>query len=204
MSAGSPILPSRELLDRIEPFRRRVMQLDASRIVLLAVTVVVAYLLVLMWLDTIIDLPASVRWGSSRIGLFAALMALILTIAWRMKRITHDGIAHQIDDSINSGGQVLAGLQLSSNPVQPAGLYLKARIDRRSTHRDTVKVAHTGCSRHLEQAETTWYHAGWLRADLCGGSSIDHTRYRLASISTVHVSQQRSASVHRRRDQSGT
>lgn len=121
MSIGSPLIPSRELLNGIEPFRRRVLQLDVGSVVLVAVTAVVIYLITLMWLDTIIDLPASVRWGTSRIGLLAALLTLTLAVLWRAKRITPDRIADQIDHSIGSGGQVLAGLQLTAKPIQPAG-----------------------------------------------------------------------------------
>ena len=119
MSTGTPSLSNSELLASIRPFRRRVIGFDIGQLTLVFAASVVLFLVVAMWLDTVIELPAVARWIIMRVGLLAALIAMLVANAWRFMRVTNEEVARQIDSSIDSGGEVLAGWQLANQPVHP-------------------------------------------------------------------------------------
>lgn len=119
MSAGTPTFSSRDLLESFKPFRRRLVGLDTGRVAIVFATAVLLYLLSFMWLDTVVELSAPVRWFVTRIGLFLAAVALLVAVVWRIRKFTDARIADRIDRSIDSGGEVLAGLQLAVQPVHP-------------------------------------------------------------------------------------
>ncbi len=122
MSAGSPILSKESLATRLRPFRSRAIGLGASRYLLLAIGAIVIAIVAAMWLDTIWELPASVRWFVTRPVLFFAAAATLLVIIWRSIHITDERIASQIDDAQRTGGEILAGWQLATRPTHPTGL----------------------------------------------------------------------------------
>ena len=119
MSTAAPSLSSRELVESIGPFRRRVIGFDIGQLTLMFAAGVVLFLVVAMWLDTVVELPAAARWTVTRVGLLATLIAMLVANSWRGMRVTNEKVAHQIDASIGSGGEVLAGWQLAHRPVHP-------------------------------------------------------------------------------------
>ncbi|MEZ6088983.1 MAG: hypothetical protein R3C05_13350 [Pirellulaceae bacterium] len=121
MSAISPGLPSEQILESIRPFRRRILGLTVTQLSLTVLTILIGGLLAAMWLDTVWALPPSVRWWASRGGMIVAAAALVFLAIHRSRRMTHERVAHRIDDSIASGGEILAGLQLATSPVHPNG-----------------------------------------------------------------------------------
>lgn len=121
MSAGSPTYSDRSLLDSIRPFRNRVIGFDLGKLALFCAGALVLSLLIAMWLDTVWALPAEVRWFTTRVGWLLAAAVLALAVWRRRTETTHERIADRIDNAIGSGGEVLAGWQLTTRPVQPSG-----------------------------------------------------------------------------------
>lgn len=119
MSTGTPSLSNRELAESLRPFRRRVVGIDVGQLTLMFAASMVLGLVVAMWFDTVVELPAAARWAITRVGLLAALVAMLVANGWRGIRVTNEKVAHQIDSSIGSGGEVLAGWQLANRPVHP-------------------------------------------------------------------------------------
>ncbi len=119
MSAELPTLSKRQLVESIRPFRRRVIGFDVGKVTLMFAAVAVLCLVAAMWFDTVIALPAAARWTLTRVGLWMALIGMLIANSWRGIRVTNEKVAEQIDKSIGSGGEVLAGWQLASRPVHP-------------------------------------------------------------------------------------
>lgn len=117
MSAGSPTFSSDQFAIKLAPFRRRVMRVNAGLLGLLFASGTVLVVVVLMWLDTIWAMPAEVRWGATRGGLLLAALAFVAGMVWKFRQVTNDRIANHIDQSTQSGGEILAGWQLATRPV---------------------------------------------------------------------------------------
>ncbi len=141
MSAGSPTFSSNDLMQGLKPFRDRVRRFSLGRIVMLFAASVIAACFVLMWLDTIWALPAVVRWGATRIAIIVAVIGCAAYALTRIRSITHDRIAEQVDQTIRSGGEILAGLQLATRPVHPDS-DLSNGLASIATRRANEKLSH--------------------------------------------------------------
>ena len=139
MSTGTPSLSNRQLIESIRPFRRRMIGFDIGQFTLVFAASVVLCLVFSMWFDTVVELPAAARWGITRLGLLAALMAMMIANAWRWIRVSDEKVAHQIDSSIGSGGEVLAGWQLANRPVH-AKAELTQQLAAMATERAAERV----------------------------------------------------------------
>ncbi len=94
----------------------------------------------LLWFDTIWALPSSFRWYATRLGFAIASLFLLALIIHRVRRINNDQIAEQIDRAINSGGEILAGWQLTTFPVQPRN-ELSSGLASLASERAAAKLA---------------------------------------------------------------
>ncbi|MEZ6138117.1 MAG: hypothetical protein R3C53_24805 [Pirellulaceae bacterium] len=127
MSAGSPVWPAgsgsneTSLSERLRPFRWRAIQVGGARLALLAIGLFAIALVGAMWLDIIWELPTAVRWFITRPGIVFATLGTTIAIWWRSRQWTDDRLAHHIDTTQNTGGEILAGWQLATRPIQPAG-----------------------------------------------------------------------------------
>lgn len=117
MSTGSIL--QNDLVAGLNPFRWRAIRSSVGRLCLLTIAAVLFFLLALLWSDTIWAMSSSVRWTTSRGVLVAACVAIIGLAAWRMQATTNTHIARQLDRSSESGGEVLAGLQLATQTIAP-------------------------------------------------------------------------------------
>ncbi|MFO0942452.1 MAG: hypothetical protein U0930_17075 [Pirellulales bacterium] len=120
MSAGSPTFSNYDIGQALKPFRGRVLQLRAFKLAMFTATTVLALCFVLLWLDTIWAMPSVVRWFASRVALFSAIAVGLAYAIIKLRTITQDSVAQQIDQKIQSGGEILAGLQLATRPVEPS------------------------------------------------------------------------------------
>ncbi len=121
MSAGSPVLPTHSISERLRPFRNRAIGIAASRFTLLACGLLLITIGAAMWLDIIWELPSEARWFITRPGVLLAVALTLGAVVWRSLSITDEQVASRIDDSQSTGGEVLAGWQLATRPTQPAG-----------------------------------------------------------------------------------
>lgn len=120
MSASAGFTPN-DFQPRLKPFKSRLLRIASSEVCLGLAALTVAVLLAVMWLDTVVALPATTRWLVSRLGLVIATGSIVGLIWWRGRAITAEGIARQLDQATASGGELLAGWQLATGPVRPAG-----------------------------------------------------------------------------------
>lgn len=124
MSAVEPILPqgrSPRLADSLRPFWRRSVSLSAIVILCWTLAGLLLAVLIAMWVDLVWALPPSARWWITRGGI---LLAAGIGSAWLIRLITetdNDRLARRIDETQNTGGEILTGWQLSSRPVRPTG-----------------------------------------------------------------------------------
>lgn len=120
MSAGSPTFANYDIRQALKPFRGRVLQLQALKFAMLTATTVLALCFILLWLDTIWAMPSLVRWIASRVALLAAVVVGLAYAVLKLRDITQDSVADQVDQKIQSGGEILAGLQLATRPIEPS------------------------------------------------------------------------------------
>ncbi len=124
MSAVHPLLPEiprRQLAEGLRPFWRRSICLATIRVTLWTLAGLLLALLAAMWLDLVWALPSAVRWWVSRGG---PLLAGLLAVAWGIhliRKTDHDRLSARIDRRQSTGGEILAGWQLSSRAVRPSG-----------------------------------------------------------------------------------
>ncbi len=121
MSAGNAIDPRRSVLESLLPFRHRAWMLIAAESLLWLAAGLVLALLTLLWLDTVVAIPASWRWLLTRPVPLLALVCGVVGILWRFGYTSADRLARRIDEHAGTGGEVLTGLQLEVAPVTPAG-----------------------------------------------------------------------------------
>lgn len=138
MSTGLPV-PSYDIREALKPFRGRVMQLQVMKFAVLAATAILTLCFVLLWLDTIWAMPSVVRWIASRVALVAAIVAGVTYALIKLRAITQDSVAQQVDQTIQSGGEILAGLQLATRPIQPAS-DLSAGLARIAASRAALRL----------------------------------------------------------------
>ncbi len=139
MSTGLPV-SSYDIREALKPFRGRVMQLQIMKFAVLAATAILALCFVLLWLDTIWAMPSAVRWIASRVALVAAIVAGVTYALIKLRAITQDSVAQQVDQTIQSGGEILAGLQLATRPIEPAS-DLSAGLARLAASRAAQRLA---------------------------------------------------------------
>jgi hypothetical protein len=113
-------MPSEEVTRGLLPFHRRASALIAGRTILFGALMFLAALLAFMWLDLVWAIPAVGRWAITRIGLAAAVIAIVATWWWKSRRMTPGHVAYWIDTQAKTGGEMLAGWQLEQKPPTKA------------------------------------------------------------------------------------
>lgn len=119
MSASSPGYSPNDFQPGLKPFKLRLMKVLSSEVCLGLAVLTLAGLIAAMWFDTVIALPAAVRWFISRIGLATAAGTVVGMIWWRSRTLTPEHITGRLDQATGSGGELLAGWQLAVQPVRP-------------------------------------------------------------------------------------
>src|SRR3954454_19272918 len=100
--------------------RRRVMQVGLAAGAGRGLSLALAVLLVFAWIDLVVELPPGLRLGATLLSLLG-LVALIGAAAIHAARAaTPAALARRLDEVAQTGGQILAGVDLSLHP-QPAG-----------------------------------------------------------------------------------
>lgn len=108
-----------DFLPGLKPFKLRLLKVLGSEVCLRLAVLTLALFIAAMWIDTIIALPAALRWMISRLGLVSAGSAVVGLIWWRSRRVTPEYITGRLDRATGSGGELLAGWQLATAPVRP-------------------------------------------------------------------------------------
>ena len=101
-------------------FIGRASALIAGRTILLGALLLLGTLLAFMWLDLVWAIPTAGRWAITRIGIMAAIVAMVATWWWKSRRVTPGHVAYWIDTQAKTGGEMLAGWQLEQRPPTKA------------------------------------------------------------------------------------
>ncbi len=119
-----------------------------------------------MWLDLVWAIPTAGRWAITRLGVVAAIVAVVATWWWKSRRVTPGHVAYWIDTQAKTGGEMLAGWQLEQNPPAKAS----------ALTRGLAEMASTRASRRLAAIEPeavlpadALKKAAWM---LCGGIGL--------------------------------
>lgn len=101
----------------LAPFRRRAIGLGIVKGLMIGTLCLFLLWFGSMWLDLIWALPASLRWGLTRVGTIFAILAAASLCFWRIRHLTSENLAvkdlaMRIDNHASTGGEVLSGLEL--------------------------------------------------------------------------------------------
>ncbi len=119
MSASSSGFRPQDFQPGLKPFKQRLLRVLSSEVSLALAVLTLAVLVAAMWFDTVVALPAALRWGIPRIGLLLATSIVIGLIWWRSRGFTPEHIARRLDNASQSGGELVVGWQLATQPVRP-------------------------------------------------------------------------------------
>lgn len=141
-------MAERSLPDVLKRLRRRVLWVDSTSAVAWGVIAALVTLVVGVWLDLVLELSASLRIGVLMAAVGCGLAIMIRHARSGMVKGASLWLARRLDEVLNSGGQVVSGVELAAagpfihsvNPTLSVGLAQMA-VRRATVLANTVPQA---------------------------------------------------------------
>lgn len=97
----------------LEPVRKRILSIGILSSLFWAITITMLVLITAFWVDLLWELPASFRAGAIWVSLAAGVILFLVKLQSTFKKTDPGQMARRIDESANTGGTMLSGLELA-------------------------------------------------------------------------------------------
>ncbi|MBK8270167.1 MAG: hypothetical protein IPK83_18465 [Planctomycetes bacterium] len=141
----------------LQELRKRRMYVGAGVLSAWAVLAALGVMVLFVWIDLAIDLPANLRIGSRAVALVAAASVVFGSLGRLWQELKVSSMARKLDGCVSAGGQVVSGVDLMIQP--PVGSALRIALAELAVDRAEA-ISHTIPSKSVVPAKPAYTAMG--------------------------------------------